>query len=109
MSKYRMKPNAELVETEAVRIRAELDAMTEPNSPAGTHYCIKLSHDFLMNSNSDDHYRLLSAVSRKAYLSKLKGNGFDGYYLSIHRDALKGRTRDEKAPAKRQAATNRER
>ncbi len=99
MGQYRMKPNTELIEAEATRIRAELEAMTAPNSPNGTHYCVKLSHDFLMNSNSNDHYKLITAISRKAYLSKLTNGGFDGYYLSIHKDALRGKSPGKRKPA----------
>lgn len=58
---------------EAQRIYNEMCALTEPNSPNGTHFMVRVSHDFMMRASSKATEELVKPLPwRSLYLSGLK-------------------------------------
>jgi len=70
---------------EAQRIYDQMCSYTEPNSPNGTHFMVRVSHDFMMRASSDATDKLMKPLPwRSLYLSGL--NGEMGVYAFIRKD-----------------------
>jgi len=83
----RLREHLEFVPNEAKRIAAELGKIDAPNSPAKTHYMVKVDTDFLNVAASADTGKLLRAIPYKgAYLSNLTGE--HGVFVFVKQDEI---------------------
>ena len=63
-----------------------LQKQTEPNSPSGTHYMVKLSEDFMARASSNDQMELRKLFQIKGcYFSSLKDR--PGVFIFVPKDA----------------------
>ena len=80
-------PSEVRVKAEAERIVAEFSGLTEPNSPAKTHFMVKISHDFLFDAGSKDQEKLFDALPYKTRsVSNLKGE--KGLFVFVKKEEL---------------------
>lgn len=65
------------IQTEADRLAAALQSLTEPNTPDGTHFMAEVSPYFLPLASQDDMFRLFEKVQEQVkqpmYIAKLDG------------------------------------
>lgn len=75
----------EEIKAEASRLLSELQKPQEPNSPSGTHYMARISHDFLARSSSRDTDRLMAMLPfQSTTFSGL--NDRKGHFVLITKD-----------------------
>lgn len=76
------------IQTEADRLISELQSLTEPNTPDGTHFMAEVSPYFLPLASQDDMFRLLEKVrdqvKQPMYIAQAEGK--HGQYFFMRRE-----------------------
>lgn len=94
------------IQTEADRLAAALQSLTEPNTPDGTHFMAEVSPYFLPLASQDDMFRLFEKVREQVkqpmYIAQAEGKR--GQFLFMRREERAQEQPEQKPSIKAQLA-----